>query len=123
MQPCSVLMHAPEGAGPEAAQEGGQDAGPGSRLAVVVDGLGRQVDRRGLATRERMLLCEVCAQGLQHKTLKPCTGALTARPAPQCLVYALHVQPRVLPADVEALVDLLHSLALRTRGACRTLNP
>ena len=38
-------------------------------------------------------------------------------------MYALHVQPRVLPADMEALVDLLHSLALRTRGACRTLNP
>ena len=41
---------------------------------------------------------------------------------PQCLVYALHVQPRVLPADVEALVDLLHSLALRTRGASCTLS-
>ncbi|KAK9838304.1 hypothetical protein WJX81_003260 [Elliptochloris bilobata] len=69
----------------------GQDVGPGTRLAMVVDDLGRQVDRRGLAARERTLLCE-------------------------CLVYALRVQQRVLPADVGALVDLLHSLALRTRG-------
>ena len=57
----TVLMHAPEGAGSEAAQGAGQEAGPGSRLPVVVDGLGRQVDRRGLAARERMLLCEVGA--------------------------------------------------------------
>ena len=71
MQPCSVLMHAREGAGPEAVQEAGQDAGPGSRLAVVVDGLGRQVDRRGLAARERTLLCEVRAQVLRQEVLKP----------------------------------------------------
>lgn len=120
----TVLVHAPEGALPESAQEAGQEAGPGSRLSVVVDGLGRQVDRRGLAARERMLLCEVRAPVLhQGNPATLARGRLTERPAAQCLVYALHVQPRVLPGDVEALVDLLHSLALRTRGARWSLKP
>ena len=58
--------------------------------------------------------------GLQPiKPCPPCTRRLTARPAAQCLVYALRVQPRVLPGDAAALIDLLHSLALRTRGARR----
>ncbi len=39
----------------------------------------------------------------------------------QCLVYACRIQPRLTPADVASLVDLLHHLMLRTRGYPFTL--
>ncbi len=34
----------------------------------------------------------------------------------QCLVYCCRIQPRLTPADVASLIDLLHHLVLRTRG-------
>jgi len=78
------------------------------------------VDRRSLAARERTLLCEARAPrppARAHNDPAAARGAERAASSAQCLAYALAVQPRVTEADVEALVDLLHSLALRTRGA------
>ena len=40
----------------------------------------------------------------------------------QCLVLACRMQPRVTPGDVIALVDLLHHMVLRTKGALRNFS-
>ena len=63
----------------------------GSRLAVVVDAQGNAVERSAMLLRERTLLCE-------------------------SLVYALVLRQRLHVADVSALVDVAHSLALRAQG-------
>lgn len=67
------------------------EAPPGSRLAVVVDAQGNAVERSALLLRERTLLCE-------------------------SLVYALVLKQRLGRADVSALVDVVHGLALRAQG-------
>ena len=63
----------------------------GSRLPTVVDSLGNAVSRATLLLRERTLLTE-------------------------CLLYAVALRQRLAAADVAALVDVVHGLALRTRG-------
>ena len=67
------------------------EVSPGSRLAVVVDAQGNAVERGALLLRERTLLCE-------------------------CLVYALVLKQRLHVADVSALVEVSHGLALRAQG-------
>ena len=67
------------------------EAPPGSRLVVVVDAQGNAVERSALLLRERTLLCE-------------------------SLVYALVLKQRLGQADVSALVDVVHGLALRAQG-------
>ncbi|CAK0757624.1 hypothetical protein CVIRNUC_002556 [Coccomyxa viridis] len=64
---------------------------PGARLTAVVDDRGALVERQTLVMAERTLLCE-------------------------CLVYTCKIKPPSLPADIAAIADLLHHLALRTRG-------
>ncbi|KAL4457392.1 hypothetical protein ABPG75_012257 [Micractinium tetrahymenae] len=68
------------------------EAQPGSRLPVVIDSHGREVDRNGLVQREQTVLCE-------------------------CLVYACWIRQRLTAADITDLVDLLHRLGLRARAA------
>lgn len=67
------------------------EAQPGSRLPVVIDSHGREVDRNALVQREQTVLCE-------------------------CLVYACCIRQRVQPADITDLVDLQHRLALKARA-------
>ncbi|KAL4441042.1 hypothetical protein ABPG77_010473 [Micractinium sp. CCAP 211/92] len=68
------------------------EAQPGSRLPVVVDSHGREVDRNGLVQREQTVLCE-------------------------CLVYACCIRQRLTAADISDLIDLLHRLGLKARAA------
>lgn len=67
------------------------DSPQGSRLSLVVDAQGNAVERSALLVRERTFLCE-------------------------SLVYALVLKQRLALADVAALVDVVHCLALRVRG-------
>lgn len=68
------------------------EAQPGSRLAVVIDAFGREVDRSTLVQREQLLCSE-------------------------CLVYVACIRQRLGSRDVLALLDLLHHLGLKLQGS------